>query len=408
MDDSTREAGTGRSASILHVDLDAFYASVEQLDDPALRGKPVIVGGTGNRGVVCAASYEARVFGVHSAMPTGRARRLCPHGIYLPARFDRYGEKSRDVMAILCSVTPMVEQLSVDEAFVDASGVRRQHGDGAAVARLMRERIRTETGLTASIGVASTKFLAKVASDLSKPDGLLVVDPGTERDFLAPLPVTRLWGVGPATFRKLDRMGVATIGDVAALPQDLLVRALGAALGRHLHALAHNDDPRDVVPERAAKSIGAEETFTRDLHERDACDRELLKLAQRVTARLRDAELVTRTITLKVRFGTFETHTHSRTLARATDVSTVVLATARALLDAFDVSQGIRLLGISASQLEAADAVQGVLALDEEQTVRDRRTDRRAAAEHAADAVRRRFGDDAVGTATLAPGRRRR
>ncbi len=245
----------------LHVDLDAFYAAVEQLDDPDLRGRAVIVGGTGNRGVVSTASYEARTFGVHSAMPTWRARRACPHAVFLPPRFERYSEKSHEVMAILRSFTPLVEQLSIDEAFVDAGGVGRTLGTGEAVAQLVRARIREETGLTASIGVASTKFLAKLASDMAKPDGLLVVPSGTEVAFLDPLPVTRLWGVGPATFRTLDRMAIRTIGDVARLSEPVLVGALGPSLGRHLLNLARNVDDREVVTERETKSIGAEETF---------------------------------------------------------------------------------------------------------------------------------------------------
>ncbi len=239
-----RDAVTRSEASILHVDLDAFYASVEQLDDPTLAGRPVVVGGTGNRGVVCAASYEARVFGVHSAMPTVRARRACPQAVYLPPRFDRYSEKSREVMAILNSFTPLVEQLSVDEAFLDVAGARRRSGTGAEIGAALREVVKRESGLTVSVGVATTKFLAKLASDLSKPDGLLVVEPGTERAFLSPLPVQRLWGVGPATLRRLERMGLHTIGEVAALPEDVLVAGLGVSLGAHLHALARNDDER--------------------------------------------------------------------------------------------------------------------------------------------------------------------
>ena len=299
---------------ILHVDLDAFYASVEQLDDPALRGKAVIVGGTGNRGVVCAASYEARRFGVHSAMPTARARRACPHAVFLPPRFERYSELSGEVMGILRAVTPLVEQLSIDEAFVDAGGVRRRWGAGPEVATMLRTRIRAETGLTASVGAASTKFLAKLASDMAKPDGLLVVPAGRELAFLDPLPVTRLWGVGPATFRTLDRMAIRTIGDVARVSEPVLVAALGDSLGRHLHALARNEDDRDVVPEHETKSIGAEETFGTDLHTRAECERELVRLADRATARVRASGLVARTVTLKVRFGDFETKTRARTL----------------------------------------------------------------------------------------------
>jgi DNA polymerase-4 len=387
--------------SILHVDLDAFYASVEQLDAPNLRGKAVVVGGTGHRGVVCAASYEARKFGVHSAMPMTRARRAAPEAIFLPPRFDRYAEKSREVMSILRSVTPLVEQLSIDEAFMDAGGVRRRFGGGEDVAVMLRARIRDETGLTASVGVASTKFLAKLASDMSKPNGLLVVPAGTEIEFLDPLPVTRLWGVGPATFRKLDHMAIRTIGDVARLPEDVLVRALGASLGGHLHALARNEDERAVEPEREAKSIGAEETFDTDLRTRVACERELARLSDRAAGRLRAADLVARTVTLKIRFGNFETKTRARTLPEATDLTSLVTETARALLAGFEVERGIRLLGVSLSQLERGVAVQQVLSLGDAGTAPTEPPDQQAALERATDAVRARFGSDAVRSAVL-------
>jgi len=395
-------------ASILHVDLDAFYASVEQLDDPSLAGQAVVVGGTGNRGVVCAASYEARKFGVHSAMPTARARRSCPHAVFLQPRFERYSQKSREVMTILESVTPLVEQLSIDEAFLDVGGVRRQHGTGKQVAALLRQRVRAETGLTLSVGVATTKFLAKLASDLSKPDGLLAIAPGTELQFLDPLPVTRLWGVGPATFRTLDRMGVRTIGDVARLDEALLVRALGSSLGAHLHALAHNDDERDVVPDRDTKSIGAEETFGSDLHTEADCRRELVRLADRVAARLRAAEYVARTVTLKIRFADFETRTRARTLPVATDLTATVADTARELLDHFDVARGVRLLGVSLSRLEHAAEIQQSLLFDDAAAATHAADEQRAAIDRVTDAVRARFGDDAVHSATLLDGDRGR
>jgi DNA polymerase-4 len=390
-------APTGASA-ILHVDLDAFYAAVEQLDDSALRGKPVIVGGLGNRGVVSTASYEARPFGVHSAMPMSRARKLCPHAVFRSPRMGRYTEKSREVMAILEDVTPLVEQLSVDEAFLDVSGARRRIGTPVEIAGLIRERIHAQAGLTASVGVASTKFLAKLGSELAKPDGLLEVPAGEERAFLAPLPVSRLWGVGPATLTKLDRMGVRTIGDIAELDETVLTRALGASLGAHLAALARNVDARAVVPDRDAKSIGAEETFGHDLRTREECARELLRLTDRVCERLRHAGLTARTITLKIRFGDFETRTRARTLTVSTDVSTVVLATVRELLDEFDVTRGIRLLGVSCAQFGDAESgtTQPMLALDDPVGVEQERTERRAAVERAVDGVRNRFGSSAV------------
>ena len=389
-------------APVLHVDLDAFFAAVEQLDDPSLRGKPVIVGGLGNRGVVSTASYEARPYGVNSAMPMARARKACPHAVFLSPRMSRYAEKSREVMAILGDVTPLVEQLSVDEAFLDVAGARRLIGAPVEVAALIRRRIHEEAGLTASVGVASTKFLAKLASELAKPDGLLEVPAGEERAFLAPLPVTRLWGVGPATLRKLERIGLRTIGDVAAIDGAVLEHALGVSLGAHLHALALNDDPRAVVPERDTKSIGAEETFGKDLRTRRACERELVRLADRVCARLRQAHLTTRTITLKIRFGDFETRTRAHTLTERTDVSTLVLETARALLAEFDPARGIRLLGVSCSHLDGSTPVaQTMLALDDDANEQHERTERRAAVERVVDIVRERFGNRAVGPAAL-------
>ena len=388
-------------ATILHVDLDAFYASVEQLDDPALRGRPVVVGGLGGRGVVAAASYEAREFGVRSAMPMARARRACPYAAFVSPRFDRYQEKSREVMAILESVTPLVEQLSIDEAFLDVSGARRLLGSGVEIAHLIRGRVRAESGLVASVGVATTKFLAKLASDLSKPDGLLAVEPGAEEAFLAPLPVTRLWGVGPATHRRLERMSVSTIGELAALPEAALTAALGASLGQKLLALAHNDDPRPVVPERETKSIGAEETFAVDLRTRAACDHELVHIVDRVAGRLRDAGYEARTITLKFRYANFETKTRARTLPDATVLSTVILTTTRALLDAVDCERGVRLLGVSLSHLASASATQGTLDLADGASADDDRQQRREEVERAVDAVRERFGARAVGPASV-------
>jgi DNA polymerase-4 len=390
------------AATVLHVDLDAFFAAVELLDDPSLRGKPVIVGGLGNRGVVSTANYEARCFGVRSAMPMTRARQACPQAVFRTPRMARYVEKSLEVMAILASISPLVEQLSIDEAFIDVAGARRMLGSPAEIAATIRRRVLAETGLTLSVGVASTKFLAKLASDLAKPDGVLVVEPGTEVEFLAPLPVSRLWGVGPATLTKLERIGMRTIGDVAAAGKPALVSALGSSLGAHLHALACNDDPRAVVPERDAKSIGAEETFGADLHSVAACERELVRLTDRVCARLRAAGVTARTVNLKLRFATFETRTRARTLPESTDITTVVLDVARDLLHEFDVGRGIRLLGVSLSQLDAGASVQTSLDLTgDEGGDRTRRTERRAAVERAVDEVRDRFGARAVRPATL-------
>jgi DNA polymerase-4 len=398
-----RDRSVREVASILHVDLDAFYASVEQLLDPALRGRPVVVGGLGRRGVVSAASYEARPYGVHSAMPMAHARRACPHAVFLAPRFLEYERFSGQVMEIFRSITPLVEPLSLDEAFLDVAGARRRLGDGPTIAALVRRQIRDEVGLVASVGVATTKFLAKIASDLSKPDGLIVVEPGAEDAFLHPLPIQRLWGVGPATLSRLEALGVRTVGDVADLPADALVAALGAAHGTHLSQLARNIDDREVTPDRETKSIGNEETFADDVRERADLEREVVRLADRVAGRLRHAGVEARTITLKVRFADFRTITRSRT-QEPTALSTDITGTARALLDPIDVAVGIRLLGISASQLVPPTAHrferQGVLDLGADD--HDEGRERRSALENAMDEVRARFGADAVGSAVLA------
>ena len=385
--------------SILHVDLDAFYASVEQLDDPALRGRPVVVGGLGPRGVVAAASYEARRFGIHSAMPMARARRACPDAVFVAPRFDAYTDASRAVMAVLRSFTPLVEPLALDEAFLDVAGARRLHGTGPEIGVAIRARVREETGLVASVGVSTTKHVAKLASEDAKPDGLLVVDTGEELAFLHPLDVGRMWGVGPATRKRLDRIGVHTIGDLAAMSEDSLVHALGAAQGRHLHALAWNHDERSVEPHQTAKSIGHEETFPRDIAERAELERELLRMSERVGSRLRGAGVAGRTVSLKLRYGDFRTITRSRTSAEPTNVGAQVGAVARDLLDAVDVGAGVRLLGVSVSQLDATQPVQEQLPLDQATGASD--ADRMAAVERSVDALRDRFGDDAVGLARL-------
>jgi len=394
-----------RAAGILHVDLDAFYASVEQLDDPTLVGKPVVVGGLGPRGVVAAASYEARRFGIHSAMPMWRARRACPDAVFLAPRMDAYAAASRRVMALLRSVTPLVEPISLDEAFLDVRGATRLLGDGPTIAAELRATIRDETGLRASVGVASTKMLAKIASDLAKPDGLFVVEPGTELDVLHPLPVERLWGVGPATRRRLAAYGVVTIGDLAALSEDTVVRALGRAHGQHLYALAWNRDDRPVQPSRVAKSVGHEETFPRDIRDRDELEHEVARLADRVAGRLRAAARVARTVQLKIRFYDFRTITRAKTLPEPTDLAADLARVGIGLLRTVDPGEGIRLLGVSAQQLEPAAAVQTALALDDDvdDAADSTSSDERRRLEHAVDAVRERFGDDAVVPARFAP-----
>jgi DNA polymerase-4 len=383
---------------------------VEQHDDPALVGRPVIVGGLGPRGVVAAASYEARAFGVYSATPMVRARRACPDGVFLAPRFDRYRDASTEIMGILKSFTPLVEPISLDEAFLDVEGARRIHGTGPEIAVAIRARVKADTGLNASVGVATTKMLAKLASDLCKPDGLLVVEPGTELDLLHPLGVRRLWGVGPATERKLTELGISTVGELAALPEETLVLTLGRASGHHLHALAWNRDERAVVADQEVKSIGHEETFPVDLHDHAALDHRLVGLADGVASRLRSAGVTARTVQLKVRFGDFTTVTRSRTLAEPTDLAADLRRVAGELLHALDVAPGVRLLGVSGQQLvrpAPTTGDQGTLfpegpATGDEPAAPDGQDPppgegRQAALERSVDEVRARFGPGAVG-----------
>ena len=392
-----RTLSEGSAPTILHLDLDAFYASVEQRERPELRGRPVVVGGLGGRGVVAAASYEARGFGIHSAMPTARARRLCRDAVFVAPRLDLYSDVSRDVMAILRSATPLVEPLSLDEAFLDVGGAGRLLGSGPEIGAELRRRIRNELGLCASVGVATTKMLAKIAREVAKPDGMLVIAPGTELDFLHPLPVRRLWGVGPATQRKLTDLGVGTVGELARIPERVLVDKLGAAAGRHLHELATNRDPRPVEPHRAAKSIGHEETFAADRSDRRGLEQDVVRMADLVAARLRDHAKVARTVQLKLRYRDFATITRAHTLPEPTDLSVTIGGAARQLLAAADLRDGIRLLGVTALQLEDAVAVQAQLPLGAGATVA-----RDDALERTIDAVRARFGTDAVGRAAHA------
>jgi DNA polymerase-4 len=391
--------------SILHVDIDAFYASVEQLDDPSIRDRPVIVGGLGPRGVVAAASYEARRFGVHSALPMARARRACPDGVFLAPRFERYGEKSRDVMEILRTFTPLVEPIASDEAFLDVSGAARLYGPGPDCAVAIRHRVREETGLAASVGVATTKLLAKLASETAKPDGLFVVEVGTELDFLHPLPVERLWGVGPATRRRLAALGVRTIGELARQPEEAVISAIGNAHGRHLHSLAWNRDGRPVDPEREMKSVSSEATFATDLTDRARLEREIAHLADGVGARVRAAGRVGRTVQLKVRYADFRTVTRSRTLREPTDRTSEIGAVAKALLAAVpDLDRGVRLLGVGLQQLLVPEPVQQDLFADATAPAgtsrpADTEAGDRDALERTVDAVHARFGTGALGPA---------
>ena len=299
-------------ATILHADLDAFYASVEQRDDPRLRGRPVIVGG----GVVLAASYEAKAFGIRTAMGGRQARRLCPHAAVVEPRMSAYSEASRAVFAVFDDTSPLVEPLSIDEAFLDVGGLRRVSGTPTEIAVRLRHEVRERVGLAITVGVARTKFLAKVASAVAKPDGLLVVPPDGELRFLHPLPVERLWGVGPVTAAKLHQRGVVTVGDVAVLAESALVSILGPASGRHLHALAHNRDPRPVLVGRRRRSIGSQRALGRSPTSLEAVDAAVVALVDRVTRRMRGAGRVGRTVTLRLRFGDFSRATRSRTLSR--------------------------------------------------------------------------------------------
>ena len=392
-------------ATILHVDMDAFFVSVELLDQPELRGRPVVVGGAGERGVVAAASYEARAFGVYSAMSSAQARRLCPHAVFLPGRHHRYAEVSRQIMTIFRSFTPLVEPLSLDEAFLDVAGAERRVGSATTIAALVRQQVLDEEGLTCSVGVAGTKFIAKLASEAAKPKastkgpqfgtGVFVVEPADTLRFLRPLPVKALWGVGPATLSKLERMGVATVGDLADLPEANVVSALGKSQGHHLHSLANGRDDREVESERQIKSIGHEETFVRDHHQRSTLDRELVGFADAVASRLRKSNLVCRTVQIKVRFGDFNTITRSSTLGVPTDDAPTLLHTARALLDQVDPAAGVRLLGLSASGLAPAGARQ--LTLDEGANGPGWED-----ASRTIDEIRARFGAGSIGPAVLA------
>ena len=399
----------GLAPSILHVDLDAFYAAVEILEDPSLAGRPVIVGGAGGRGVVAAASYEARAYGVHSAMPSGRARRLCPQAVFLPGRYGVYADYSRRFHDVLGAFTPLVEGIGLDEAFLDVASVRRLWGPAPEIAGQVRARVHEELGLWASVGVGSTKLIAKLASEAAKPvatlsgpvagAGVKVVGPEEEVSFLHGHAVGALWGVGPATRRRLDRFGVRTVGDLAALPVEALVAALGSALGRSLHDLAHNHDPRAVVADRAPKSVGHEETYPRDHHDRATLGREVVRLADAVVSRLRAQGLAGRTVTLKVRFGDFRTITRSRTEREGLATGPALAAVALGLLEGVDPSPGVRLLGVSASNL-----VPGPVGapLDDQLSLGDASpADRQEAVARAVDAARRRFGERAVGPASL-------
>jgi DNA polymerase-4 len=377
---------------ILHVDLDAFYASVETLKDPSLAGKPVIVGGVGGRGVVSSASYEARAYGVHSAMPTVRARRLCPDGVFLPPDFEAYQAHSNRFREVLLAHTPLVEPISLDEAFLDVGGASMLFGSPREIAGRIRAEVEREVGVTCSIGVAPTKFVAKLASDLCKPNGELVVPADGVLAFLEPLPVGRMWGVGEKTGEVLSRLGVRTIGDLSATPESILARLLGEQHARQLSELAHGIDPRDVTPYEAPKSVGHEETFDHDLDDDETLLRELLALSGRVASRLRADGYRARTVTLKVRLATFTTLTRSKTLAEATDVGADLYQTVSELYGNLPGERRrVRLLGVQATGLVSAGAEQLALL----------RGERWGDVERAIDRIEHRFGRGSAMPASL-------
>jgi DNA polymerase IV len=380
-----------KRATILHADLDAFYASVEQRDDPRLRGRPVIVGG----GVVLAASYEAKAHGVRTAMGGVQARRLCPRAVVVPPRMGVYAKASKAVFEVFRQTTPLVEGLSIDEAFLDVGGLWRISGTPAEIAVRLRSEVRERVGLPITVGVARTKFLAKVASGVAKPDGLLVVPPDGELAFLHPLPVERLWGVGPVTAGKLRDLGVTTVGQVARLGEPTLVSLVGQAAGRHLHALAHNRDPRPVDTGRRRRSIGSQRALGRSPKSPDDLDAALMALVERVTRRMRDAGRTGRTVVLRLRFDDFSRATRSHTLPWPTSHTHTILATARDLLAAampMIRRQGITLIGIAVANLDDSGAIQLTLPFDRQSG---------AALDAALDEVRERFGSGAVTRAAL-------
>jgi DNA polymerase-4 len=379
------------AGTILHADADSFYASVEQRDDPSLRGRPVIVGA----GVVLAASYEAKARGVYTPMGLNRALRLCPHAVVVRPRFSAYSEASKAMFRIFEDATPLVEGLSIDEAFLDVRGLERISGTPSEIALRLRRDVRERVGLPVTVGVARTKFLAKVASGVAKPDGLLVVPPDKELAFLHPLPVEALWGVGAVTGRKLRSFGITTVGQVARMNEGDLVALVGRASGRHLHALAHNRDPRPIHPGRRRGSIGSQRALGLRRYQLDELDSTLIALVDRVTRRMRAAGRVGRTVVLRLRFGDYSRATRSQTLPQATAHTEAILSAARGLLAAAMPelrSRGATLVGISVANLQNDDAVQLVLPLE--------RGDG-PALDGALDEIRRRYGNDAVTRAVL-------
>ena len=401
--------------TILHVDMDAFFASVEVLDDPSLAGKPVIVGGAGARGVVASCTYEARAYGVHSAMPSVRARQLCPEAIFLSGRHGRYAEVSAELHKVLADITPMVEPIGLDEAFVDVAGAVRLLGPPAQIAHGLRRRVRDQLHLECAVGIGRSKMIAKLASRAAKPrasraglepgPGVFLVEPADELEFLHGHAVEALWGVGPATAQRLHDLGVRTVGDLAALPVDTVVRRLGKASGAHLAALARGEDPDPVNPNRPNKSIGHEETFSQDLVDPHELERHVLRMADSVATMLRGAASAARTITVKIKFKDLSLVSRSHTMERPIATGGAIGQVAAALLAGVDPGEGIRLLGVSASGLAAGgvdqlsfDLGDGLHEDNESATAREQSWQEATAA---IDAIRGRFGRSAVGTASM-------
>ena len=381
-------------STILHVDMDAFFASVEERDNPALKGKAVVVG-TGIRGVVSAANYEARKFGIHAAMPVGRAKRLAPHAIFVPPNMSRYSEVSSHIMEIFRSVTPLVEPLSLDEAFLDVTGAKRLLGDGREIAKQIRAKVEASEGITCSVGIATTKFIAKLASGRCKPNGMLEIASDRVLEFLHPLPVNAIWGVGPKTNEELLKLGLQTVADIANTPRQTLIRSLGEAAGASLYELSWGRDYRDVEPVEVDKSISAVETFDADTEDQEIVLRELLRLTEKATYRMREKDFSARTISIKVRFADFKTITRSKTVPLAISATHEVYEVVKTLFIALKLDRArIRLVGVSLDGLE--DGIDGT-----EQLVLGERENGWRQATAAIDKASARFGQGSVRPARL-------